>query len=187
MIPTIVLSGYTATGKDLAIKYISNKYNIPIAVSYTTRPKRPLETEGVEYHFISYEEFNSMEFSIPPRIYNVISNGQKDNWYYGTNPDIKSKIVILDRGGSEQLIQALGRENVVTIYIESHKTKLLKRLQFRRDEEAEVIRRIEDDKIKFKGFTPDYKIQNNSSLEDFHYKLDMVMENVLKGGINEII
>jgi len=68
MIPTIVLSGYTATGKDLAIKYISNKYNIPIAVSYTTRPKRPLETEGVEYHFISYEEFNSMEFSIPTPI-----------------------------------------------------------------------------------------------------------------------
>ncbi len=184
---TIVLSSFTSAGKDTAITYINKKYNIPISISYTTRPKRPSEVEGREYIFVSYDEFSKLDFPIPPRVYNTINNGEPDTWYYGTNPNVKNKLVILDRGGAEQLIKSLGRDNVTTIYIETKDDILLERLNKRGDEEGESIRRLSDDKVKFEGFTPDYKIQNNSSLQSFYNKIDMVMEDILKGGIDEVI
>ena len=54
----IVLLGASATGKDTVAKHISEKYNIPMAISYTTRPMRSNETQGVEYYFISDDEMH---------------------------------------------------------------------------------------------------------------------------------
>ena len=52
----IAIVGKTSSGKDSLAKYIKEYYDIPAIVSYTTRPKRESETNGIEHWFISKEE-----------------------------------------------------------------------------------------------------------------------------------
>jgi len=174
---TIVLMGMTSSGKDTAIKYISENYDIPIAVSYSTRPRRPNETDGIEYHFVSDEEFDKLPQIIPPRIYNTFQDNKPAVWKYLTNPNVAGRVVILDKKGAELLCEALGRENVIVIYIKSSLENIEKRLIIRNDSEMERNRRIIDDTKVFKGAEQfaDYTIENNSTLWQFYKKIDKIM------------
>lgn len=58
----IVVSGPSGVGKDAALKQMQElNYPFHFLVTNTTRPKRANETEGVDYHFISKEQFAKME------------------------------------------------------------------------------------------------------------------------------
>ena len=52
----IAIVGTSGSGKTHMTEFLRNKLNIPTIVSYTTRPKRIGEKEGVEHHFISEED-----------------------------------------------------------------------------------------------------------------------------------
>src|SRR5689334_21518289 len=58
-IKLIVLSGPAGVGKSTILRNLLAKYPIELrfSVSATTRPPRPGETEGVDYYFLSPEEF----------------------------------------------------------------------------------------------------------------------------------
>lgn len=54
----IIISGTTCAGKGAAIKtLLERNENLSLSISYTSRPMREGETNGVEYKFISKEEF----------------------------------------------------------------------------------------------------------------------------------
>ena len=56
----IVVSGPSGAGKDtICHKLIKENSNIWMSVSMTTRKPRPLEKEGVDYFFVSSEEFEN--------------------------------------------------------------------------------------------------------------------------------
>ncbi len=58
----IVVSGPSGVGKDAALKRMRElDYPFYFLVTNTTRPKRTEEIEGVDYHFISPEQFAEME------------------------------------------------------------------------------------------------------------------------------
>lgn len=57
----IAIVGKTSSGKDTVCKYLWEKYRIPMIVSYTTRPMRDYEVEGVQHYFVSEEEMNKLE------------------------------------------------------------------------------------------------------------------------------
>ena len=57
----IVLSGPSGVGKDAILEGIKKKGDpLHFAVTATTRPRRKKETNGVDYHFVSKAEFESM-------------------------------------------------------------------------------------------------------------------------------
>jgi guanylate kinase len=57
----IFISGPSGVGKSTAIKEILEKRpDLILSVSYTTRPPRPGEQDGVDYFFISRETFEEM-------------------------------------------------------------------------------------------------------------------------------
>ena len=54
----VILSGVSGAGKDTVKKELMNKMEDVITLpSYTSREPRDGEQEGVEYHFISKDEF----------------------------------------------------------------------------------------------------------------------------------
>lgn len=55
----IILSGPSGVGKGTIRRYIMEKFNFPLSysISMTTRPQREKEVEGVDYYFVSNEEF----------------------------------------------------------------------------------------------------------------------------------
>src|SRR5437879_9545371 len=57
----IVISGPSGVGKDTVIKRLLElDPNLRYSVSYTTRPPRPGEVDGVNYHFVSRADFESL-------------------------------------------------------------------------------------------------------------------------------
>ncbi|MBI4789832.1 MAG: guanylate kinase [Chloroflexi bacterium] len=58
----IVVSGPSGVGKDAAIKRMRDlRYPFYFLVTNTTRPKRSDEIEGVDYHFVTKEQFLEMQ------------------------------------------------------------------------------------------------------------------------------
>src|SRR5512143_562527 len=58
----VVVSGPSGVGKDAALKRMRElNYPFYFLVTNTTRPKRAEEVEGVDYHFVTQEQFGEME------------------------------------------------------------------------------------------------------------------------------
>lgn len=57
MIKVIALFGPSGSGKDTIAKILAKQNNVHEIVSCTTRPMRDYEQDGVDYYFLSNEEF----------------------------------------------------------------------------------------------------------------------------------
>jgi guanylate kinase len=79
----VVMSGPSGVGKTTVLRKLLAECPLPLraSVSATTRPPRPGEIDGVDYHFLSDEEFHRRrqrgEFL---ECYEVYGSG----WWYGT-------------------------------------------------------------------------------------------------------
>ena len=100
----IVVSGPSGAGKDtICQKLIKDDSNIWMSVSMTTRKPRPLEKDGVDYFFVSSEEF---ENKINDNTFLEYAS-YNDN-YYGTPKDKVEKklnegkdvILVIDINGA---------------------------------------------------------------------------------------
>jgi guanylate kinase len=57
----VVVAGPTAVGKGTVCRHIVSTHdNIEMSVSATTRPPRPGEVDGVDYHFVDNDTFDQM-------------------------------------------------------------------------------------------------------------------------------
>ena len=57
----VILSSPSGVGKTTLTKKIQQKYNnFKISVSHTTRQPRSNEVNGVDYYFVSVEEFQKL-------------------------------------------------------------------------------------------------------------------------------
>lgn len=119
------LMGKSSSGKDTIFKKIKEDkdLNLKAIVSYTTRPKRTNETEGVEYYFINKEElieYREKGKVIEERKYDTV-NGL---WYYSTiddgqiNLEYNSYIVIVTLEAYKDIKEYFGEKNVIPIYID---------------------------------------------------------------------
>ena len=165
----VILSGVSGAGKDTIknelIKRVENVTSLP---SFTSRNPRIGEEEGVQYHFITKEEFKER-----------IKNGEFYEYdihheeYYGTskklmNEKIKSgKIIVKDIevNGTENLIKKLKDETkLVTIFLRVEKEELKRRLINRGDNLSEAqmelrLSRLEYEESKMNLY--DYIIKND--------------------------
>jgi len=139
----IVLSSPSGAGKSTISRMLmSAERDITMSVSATTRPKRPGETHGVDYHFVDDAEFDRL-----------IEAGEFVEWApvfgfrYGTpkNP-VKDALRAgrdilfdIDWQGTQQLEAAMG-EDLVTIFIlPPSMEELERRLRARNTDSEEVI------------------------------------------------
>lgn len=53
----IFIAGKTCSGKTRIVSELCKKFGYKKIVTYTTRPIRNKEVDGIDYHFISEEEF----------------------------------------------------------------------------------------------------------------------------------
>ena len=54
-----VISGPSGAGKGTICQRVINETNVELSISMTTRGPRPMEKEGVNYYFVSKEEFQN--------------------------------------------------------------------------------------------------------------------------------
>ncbi|MGN1295597.1 MAG: guanylate kinase, partial [Bacilli bacterium] len=57
----IILYGPSACGKTEVAKLLASSYSIKKVITHTTRPKRINEVHGVDYYFVSKDEFIALK------------------------------------------------------------------------------------------------------------------------------
>ena len=150
----LILIGKTASGKTTVQNELVNNHGFSRIITYTTRPMRKGEVDGVTYNFISKDEFKEKKdngFFIETTSYNV-ANG--DTWYYGTaiRDIVKSNcndVIILNPEGVKAIKEHIAGCHVCYLYLDD-KT-LSERLVARGDDPSESKRRIEADRDYFSG------------------------------------
>ena len=56
----LIISGTTCAGKGTVIKKLLTNHNdIILSTSYTSRPKRESEIDGIDYYFVTKDEFEA--------------------------------------------------------------------------------------------------------------------------------
>lgn len=152
-----VVIGRSSVGKDTIYARLLKEKSIDLKriVTYTTRPMRTHETNGVEYHFVDEIEMKQMRKSnkiIECRCYETM-NG---NWYYFTARDNQidlnnyDYIVIGTLESFMSFKKVFGVDLVIPIYIELDKGDILERALNREKGQvepkyAEMCRRFIDD------------------------------------------
>lgn len=173
----IVLVGESASGKSSIEKYFVNNYGYKKVVSYTTRSPRPNEVDGVDYHFVSVEEFKSLKengFFAETAVYN--------DWHYGTAKEdcTNDKIAVLTPHGLRQ-ISKINDIRTISFYINvPRRDRLIKILQ-RGDNIEEAYRRSLSDVGQFDGIADevDHVITNHSyqkSIEEIAYEVKQIID-----------
>lgn len=155
----VVLVGESASGKSSIERYLVDVYGYNKIVSYTTRPAREGEVDGVDYHFISVEQFYKLKaegFFAETASYR--------EWNYGVAKEdcTDDKVVVLTPHGLRQ-VSKIPNISVTSFYINvPRRDRLIKILQ-RGDDIEEAYRRSLSDVGQFDGIGDevDYIIRND--------------------------
>ena len=173
----IILIGESASGKSTIEKILTEKYGYSKTVSYTTREPRKGEIDGIDYNFISPEDFtkkaNQNYF---------VEIGAYNGWLYGTREEQYSKntVCVLTPHGLRQIKKNLKNQedlNTHTFYIKvPRRDRLIKMLQ-RGDDVDECIRRSQSDVGQFDGIEDevDYVLEN----ENYKYTKEQMAKMVV--------
>lgn len=172
----IVLVGESASGKSSIEKYLVDNYGYSKVISYTTRSPRPNEIDGIDYHFVSVEQFLALKeqgFFAETAIYN--------NWHYGTAKEdcTDDKIAVLTPHGLRQISKVDGI-TAISFYINvSRRDRLIKILQ-RGDDIEEAYRRSLSDVGQFDGIEDevDYVINNDGYIKSIEEMSKEVMKEI---------
>jgi len=139
-----IVSAPSGSGKTTLCRALMEHIpDLLYSVSFTTRPRRNGENEGIDYYFLSKEEF---EKGIKEGKWAEFANV---HWnYYGTSADILDKglhsgkdiLLDIDVQGAEQILKRYPES--VTIFISPPSMDALKqRLEKRGTDSGEVIKR----------------------------------------------
>ena len=166
----IIIAGKGGSGKDYLVKLLKEK-ELKYSVSHTSRPPRDGEFDGVDYHFVTYEEAirmaNEGEFC---------EWVEFNKWFYGTSLSefYKANLFIMTPSGIKKLKPEDRKESFI-ILIDIDEDILRKRLAGRNDADK-AERRIDADREDFKNFSDFDCIITNPN-----FTIDEVLEKI--GGI----
>lgn len=165
-----VFSGLSGTGKTTIAKKVSKQLDIPMIVTYTTRPIRPGEADGIDYNFTNNEYFDKMKKDNMVVGYERVISANGDLWQYGICKSTIKKdcIIVLNPSGIRDL-KINTSYKVFDMMITVDERIRLERILKRNDNQTkeEIERRQKDDLEKvFKDYVPSLYVTNNKDIDD---------------------
>jgi len=171
----VILSSPSGVGKTTITKKIQQKYpTFKISVSHTTRLPRSNEVNGVDYNFITNNEFekliNEKKFYEYAKIF--------DN-YYGTLKKNVDDLILdndlifdIDWQGTKQLSRFQNLKLIKIYLITSNKKELKERLVARNQNSKEEVEK------RFKSFEEDVKHWNDYDYIIINKNLDICFKQI---------
>lgn len=171
----VILSSPSGVGKTTITKKIQQKYpTFKISVSHTTRLPRSNEVNGVDYNFITNNEFekliNEKKFYEYAKIF--------DN-YYGTLKKNVDELILnndlifdIDWQGTKQLSRSKNLKLIKIYLITSNKKELKERLVARNQNSKEEVEK------RFKSFEEDVKHWNDYDYIIINKNLDICFKQI---------
>jgi guanylate kinase len=147
----LIIVGPSGSGKDFLRRGLIKK-GLRYSPKFTTRPKRHNETDGVDYQFISDEDYLNLKNSDRVKVYQTFEIFDKI-WKYGITVDNfeNNQLFIMTPFEISLLTDKdLSRSFVVLLDIPIDVRR--KRLIRRNDKNDSIERRIQSDLIDFKDY-----------------------------------
>ena len=182
----IVISAPSGTGKTTVVKkLLENIPNIAASVSFTTRPMRENEREGIDYFFVDKRKFESMVDSKQ-----FIEHATVFGNYYGTQKkslliDLKKGINVIleiDWQGAQQVKEKMP-SCIMIFLIPPSKEVLLSRLKNRGTDSK---REIEN---RFNQAVSDLNESNKFDYVLVNDQIEVAVENIslcIEGNLNKL-
>ncbi len=175
---TLIIVGESGSGKSTLAKTVQLYDGYESVVVYTTRPPREGEIDGIDYHFISDEEFlkrKSEGF--------FAEYSEYRGWYYGTAKEDyttgKKIVAVLTPRGMRQIKKSL--DDVFAVHIQVDRRDRMIALLERGDSIEEAYRRNVSDLGQFDGVDDEVDlIVNNDGYTKLPIVLAQEIRNVIK-------
>ena len=139
----LALSSPSGAGKTTISRLLLERNkNLVLSISATTRPKRPGEEEGVDYYFLSVDEFHEMR-----KNNQFLEYAKVFGHYYGTPLSFVERhlenggdiLFDIDWQGVQQIAQ-IARQDLVSVFIlPPSLSELERRLKARAQDSDEVV------------------------------------------------
>jgi guanylate kinase len=176
-----ILTGPSGSGKTTIRKELKRRFrNFFFSVSATSRRARKGERDGVDYFFLTKEEFRSWE-----KAKKFLETVRRYGNYYGTPKEPllaalkegRNCLLALEPSGVKR-IKSLFPDNSITILIQPpSEREIIRRLLTRSPEERE--RRLREDRKLFSAFPCDYLVLNDN-LKEAVEKISKIIKKELK-------
>lgn len=146
----LIIVGQTGSGKDFLRKKLIKK--LRYQPKFTTRPKRNHEVDGIDYHFITDDDFSKMKENDEIKVYQSFEI--KDSlWYYGITKENfdNNQLFIMT---PNEISQLSDRElpGCFVVYIDIDIETRRSRLIRRNDNNDSIERRLKADAEDFKKY-----------------------------------
>lgn len=172
----VALAGEAGSGKDRMMQELLNACpELHEIISCTTRPMREGEAHGVNYFYITPEQFGDKVLNDE-----MLECSTFRDWFYGTSYEsVRSDCVnigVFNPTGIDSLIARPDVEVQVFRITASDKTRMLRQLNREEHPDVhEIVRRFHADWVDFQEFDAPYISIKNEAPED------------LRAGVKEIL
>lgn len=176
----IIISGTTCAGKGTIIKrLLENNPDMELSISYTSRPIRGQEVDGVDYYFVTQEEFERKIASGDFLEYAEVHYGK----YYGTpKKELEEKLasgkdVILEievQGAAQ--VKELFPETILIFILAPSMEEVKRRIKARGVENNEqIVKRFEKAYREINEINKYNYVVVNDKLEDAVLKVESIL------------
>ena len=185
----VILSGPSGVGKGTVRKYIMSNFKLDLSYSssMTTRAKRDKEVDGVDYYFVSKEEFQR--------------NIDEDNFLeweefvgnrYGTPKDKveelrnqgKHILLEIEINGAQEVLRKINDDRVISFFLMPPSLEALEaRIRRRKTESEDIIQERLQKGVKEMGMTEQYDhiIINDDIARASQEIVDLIKLKIKKG------
>ncbi|NNE37423.1 MAG: guanylate kinase [Gammaproteobacteria bacterium] len=182
-----IISAASGTGKTSLVKSLLEMMpNLYVSISHTTRPKRAYETDGIHYHFLEKDEFESLIKTNQFLEYATVF----DN-YYGTSKiwveqqlhEGKDIILEIDWQGAQQ-VKKLIRDTIKIFILPPSYEALKSRLIGRGDDDEVISHRMDSARNELVHYNEYDFVVINDDFEQALKELKSIVE-IMKHGYNQ--
>lgn len=147
----IIICGASGSGKDHLLRGLIKK-KLKYQPKLTTRPRRSLEREGVDYNFIDNNSFSKMLELNEIKAYQHFLINEND-WYYAISKNnFENNQVFIMTPHEISSLSEDDRKKCFVVYLDIDEPTRRKRISKRNDNNDSIERRIQSDEKDFSGF-----------------------------------
>lgn len=168
MYKIIALIGQAGAGKDSVMQAVLKEApGLHEIISCTTRPKREGEKEGVNYFYLTKEQFAEKVLNME-----MLEATCFNDWFYGTSLQSLDESVVnigvFNPDGIDALLESPLVEVMVYYVHATDKNRLIRQLNREENPDVnEVLRRFKTDKEDFSDLDFEFQVLPNDTQEEF--------------------